>query len=38
MLINFTKSGIEISLEKDISVYAIYTIMIFGMTLKSIIS
>jgi len=38
MLINFTKSGIEISLERDISVYIIYTIMIFGMTIKSIIS
>jgi hypothetical protein len=38
MLINFTKSGIEISLERDISVYVAYTILIFGMTIKSIIS
>jgi hypothetical protein len=38
MLINFTKSGIKISIERDISAYVIYTIMIFGMTLKSIIS
>ena len=38
MLINFTKSGIKISLERDISVYVAYTILIFGMTIKSIIS
>jgi hypothetical protein len=38
MLINFNKFRIEISIERDISVYIIYTIMIFGMTIKSIIS
>jgi len=38
MLINFNKFRIEISIERDISVYVIYTIMIFGMTIKSIIS